>query len=225
MPRTENEDEESMIRIIRSALIFGAVAAGMSAMALGQSAPPTEQTAAPSQAEQTPAAVIPPDQQPTKEQLAKLFEVMRLREQMQSMRQIVPSMIQQQVKSATSQTESSLPAGTKLTPEQHAAIENLMNKYVEKAVNIYTIDEMIDDMGGLYQRHLSRDDVDGMIAFYSSTPGQHLLEQQPLIAKEYMPVVMKRVTERSQVLTREMMKEMASITQPSKPASAKPAAK
>ena len=40
---------------------------------------------------------------------------------------------------------------------------------------------------------------------------QHLLDAQPVIAKEYMPLVMSRVSERSKVMMKEMMKEMAEI--------------
>jgi hypothetical protein len=151
------------------------------------------------------------DQQPTAEQLAKLFDVMRIRGQMQSMPQIVPAMIQQQIKTTMGQTEAALSAGKKLTPEQQAAMEKVMNKYVGKAMDLYPPDEMVADMTVLYQQHLSRNDVDGMIAFYSSPAGQHLLDAQPVIAREYMPMVMSRVTERSKAMMKEMMKEMAEI--------------
>jgi len=39
------------------------------------------------------ATVIPPDQQPTKEQLAKLFELIRVREQVQSVLKMMPAMV------------------------------------------------------------------------------------------------------------------------------------
>ncbi len=122
------------------------------------------------------------------------------------------------------QTEADMPAGTKLTPEQREAMQKVMSKYVGKAMNLYPADEMITDMTTIYQQHLSKDDVDGLIAFYSSPAGQHLLDAQPVIAKEYMPMVMGKVTERSQAMTKEMMKEMAEIV-PAKQAAAKPAAK
>lgn len=208
-----------MIRRIRRAVVLGVAAAISSTMLFAQSAKPAEQTAIP--ATQT---TVTADQQPTAEQLAKLFEVMRLRAQMQSMRQIVPSMVQQQIKSAMQQTESNLPAGSKLTPEQREGMEKVMRKYVGKAMDLYPADEMQSDMIGIYQRHLSRDDVDGMIAFYSSAAGQHLLDAQPVIAQEYMPLVMGKVAERSQVMMKEMMNEMSEFV-PAKQATVKPAAK
>ena len=71
-------------------------------------------------------------------------------------------------------------------------MQKVMSKYVGKAMDLYPADEMLADMTAIYQRHLSKDDVDGLIAFYSSPAGQHLLDAQPVIAKEYMPMVMSQ---------------------------------
>ena len=196
-----------MIRNVRYAVTLGVAAAISCTMVFAQSAQPAAQTAVPT----TAPAAVPADQQPTPEQLAKLFDVMRIRVQMQSVRQMLPAMISQQIKATITQTEAGLPTGTKLTPEQRAAMDKVMNKYVGKAMDLYPPDEMVADMTRLYQQHLTRDDVDAMIAFYNSTSGRHLLDAQPVITREYMPLVMGKVTERSQALTREMMKEMAEI--------------
>ena len=174
------------------------------------------------------APLIPSDQQPTTEQLSKLFEVMRIKQQMQSMRQMVPSMVQEQIQAAVKQTEAGLPAGSKLTAEQRERMQAIMSKYVGKSMDLYPAEEMLTDMTAIYQRHLSKDDVDGLIVFYSSPAGQHLLNAQPVIAQEFMPVVMSKVAERSQVMKKEMMKEMGEVVA-SKPAAkqgvAKPPAK
>lgn len=213
-----------MTRNICFALIFGVVMAPAAVPAMAQSAQPAGPAGMVLPQAEPEKKLVPLDQQPTKEQLAKLFDVMRLREQMQSMRQIVPGMVSQQIQGAMKQTEASLPAGTKLTPEQREAMQKVMTKYVGKAMDLYPAEEMMTDMTTIYQEHLSKDDVDGMIAFYSSSAGQHLLDAQPLIAKEYMPLVMGKVSQRSQVMTKEMMQEMAEIV-PSKQPEGKPAAK
>ena len=211
-----------MIRNFRGALGLILAIAVFSAIGFARSAQ-TQEPAASSTSAQAASPGVPPAQQPTKEQLAKLFDVMRIREQMQSMRQIVPSMVQQQIKSAMQQTEANLPAGTRLTPDQRDAMQKVMSKYVGKAMDLYPPDEMLADMTTIYQQHLSKDDVDGLITFYSSPAGQHLLDAQPVIAKEYMPMVIAKVAERSQSMTKEMMKEMAEIV-PAKQTAAKPAA-
>lgn len=171
------------------------------------------------------APVVASENQPTAEQLSKLFEVMRIRQQMQSMRQIVPTMVQQQIQSAMKQTEEDLPAGTRLTAEQREKMHEVMNKFVGKAMDLYPTDEMLTDVTGIYQRHLSKDDVDGLITFYGSPAGQHLLDAQPAIAQEFMPMVMGKVAERSRAMTKEMMKEMAEFVPAGKQGAAKPAAK
>ncbi|HVH85810.1 MAG TPA: DUF2059 domain-containing protein, partial [Terriglobales bacterium] len=67
-----------------------------------------------------------------------------------------------------------------------------------------------------------REDVDAMIAFYTSSPGQHLLDAQPKIRQEFMPMMMQRAQQRSQALTVELMKELNDLKQASKPAPASP---
>lgn len=175
------------------------------------------------QEKQAPA--IAPEDQATTEQLSKLFEVMRIKQQMQSVKQMVPSMVAQQIQTTMQQTMEGLPTGRKPTAERREQMEKVMSKYIGKSMDLYPTDEMLTDMTTIYQRHLSKEDVEGLIAFYNSAPGQHLLDAQPVISKEYMPVVMGKVSERSRALTQEMMKEMAAIAPSTKPGEAKPAAK
>lgn len=211
-----------MIWRVRNAVMIGAAGALISATVFGQSA---QQLAEQASRQAATTTAVPSDQQASQEQLTKLFEVMRIKQQMQSMRTMVPSLVQQQIQSAVKQTEQGMSAGTKLTPEQRQRVQAVINKYVGKAMDLYPADEMMTDMSQIYQKHLSKDDVDALIVFYSSAAGQHLLDAQPAIAQEYMPIVMAKVSERSQVMTKEMTKEIAEIAQEAKPSSDKPAGK
>jgi hypothetical protein len=197
------ETEDKMIRKIKYAAAIGIslVLIPLAAVAQGPADQPASVSA---------AAVIPPDQQPTKEQLAKLFELMRLHQQVQSVLTMTQSMMQQQLSAQIKDRAGKL--GSSLTVDQQAAIAKISDKYMQKAFNLFTIDELLDDMAGIYQRHISRSDVDAMIAFYSAPAGQHLLDAQPVILKEYMPVIMQRVQERSKALTAEEAKEMEEVT-------------
>ncbi|MGA8732047.1 MAG: DUF2059 domain-containing protein [Terracidiphilus sp.] len=159
--------------------------------------------------QESPEQTIPPEDQATTEQLGRLFQVMRLKQQVQSIRNLIPTMVEGQIR----EQSKALGSQSKLTTEQRAAMELISHKYLEKAINIYPVDEMIGDMTSIYQRYLTREDVDSMIAFYSSSAGQHLLDAQPKITKEYMPLVMTRVQERTRLLTAQMMKEAAAATQ------------
>ena len=202
------------------AIMFGAVLLLLPMASFAQAAPEASSPATSAQTAQT----IPPEDQATKEQLAKLFEVMRIRDQMQSVRRIIPTTVESQLKDQMQAIMAQNPSGPQLTPQQREQFDRLMHKYMEKAVNLYPIDEMLADMTGLYQHYLTREDVDAMIAFYGSTAGQHLLDAQPKIAREYMPLVMSRMSERSKALTAEMMKDVTELKQSTAPA-AEPAKK
>ena len=54
--------------------------------------------------------------------------------------------------------------------------------------------------------------------FFCSLVGLLLLDAQTVIAQEYMPLVMGIVAQRSQAMTKEMMKEMAEVVPAAKPA-------
>jgi hypothetical protein len=196
-------------------MLSAAMFAGAQAFAVGADGKMQQEKQAP---------VVAPENQPSADQLSKLFEVMRIKQQMQSVRQMVPSMVAQQIQTSMKQTMEALPASSKPSAEQRERMQQVMAKYVGKSMDLYPTEEMLTDMITIYQRHLSKDDVDGLIAFYNSAPGQHLLDAQPVISQEYMPLVMGKVAERSRVLTQEMMKEMAAIAPSTKPGETKPAA-
>ena len=96
---------------------------------------------------------------------------------------------------------------------------------MERASDLYKSDEMIADMTALYQKYLTRSDVDGIIAFYSSSAGQRLLDIQPVIMQEYLPLVMQRMQDRVKTLTDEMQKELMEAIKPNAPSADKPTQK
>jgi len=174
-------------------------------------------TAFAQQASPSPDAVAAPRvaeaDQPSKEQLLRLFEVMQIRSQMDSMLKMMPQAIQQQMQSQMDSMEANLPAGSKMTPEQKEALGKLTAKYMDRAMRLYPVDEMMNDMVEIYQHHLTRDDVDAIIVFYQSPAGQHLLSNQPAMMKEILPITMTKMQERSSALTSEFMKELAQTMQ------------
>jgi hypothetical protein len=172
-----------------------------------------------------PAATVPAEQQPSRAQLDNLFEVMRVREQLATMTKLMPQLMQQQFTEQFKQMEKDHPEMAGATDEQRQAVAKIMGKYMERVMNLYTGDEMLDDMAALYQKHLTSSDVDGMIGFYSSPAGQHTLDMVPVIMKEFMPTVMKKVQERVQPAIDEMSKEMEAYVKSQTPAESHPEAK
>ena len=199
------------------------VAMGLALTSCGAFAQTPAEQPAPAAAAAQPAE-IPADQQATKEQLQKLFEVMRIRQQMQSLTQMMPTLVERQMRQQMQAMAAKETDGKGPTPEQQEAMAQVMKNYMEKAMNIYPVEQMLDDMSAVYQRHVSRADVDAFIAFYSSPAGQHLLDAQPAIMREFMPMVMQNVQERSKAMREEMVQAMEAIfkTQ-STPADAAPA--
>jgi len=105
-----------------------------------------------------------------------------------------------------------------LTPEQQAALAALMSKYEQKALTVYSTDEMIADMSPIYQRHMTQTDVEAYIAFYSSPAGQRMVGLQPVVEKELMPVLMRQILAAQKELTDEMKKDIDACISSTAPA-------
>ena len=180
-------------------------------------APAQETPAAPAEHAAHAGRVIAPADAPSREQLVRLFEVMRIRSQMEDMLKMVPAALEQQLRSEQDTVEISLmPLGGELTAEQKAARDRVTKKYLALVGSIYPVDEMLNDMVAVYQRYLSRGDVDGILDFYRSLPGQHLLDAQPLMAKEVMPMVTKKMESRTEDLVKRYRKELNDAMGPPK---------
>lgn len=165
-------------------------------------------------ATQSPAAaVVPEDQQPTDQQLNRLFDVMRIEQQMASTMKMMPQIMQQQFARQMEQMTKDHPEFSKLTPEQQQAWSKMMAKFIQDAMSLYSPDEMIADMKTIYRRHLTGSDVENLITFYSSSSGQHMLDMVPTIMQEYMPMLMSKIQGKMQPLILEMSKEMVEIIQ------------
>jgi len=181
--------------------------------------PAAAQTALAPQAADAVAAArtIPAADQPSREQLLTLFHVMRIRSQMEDLLKTLPAALEQQLQSEEDEVQLSLmPMGGELTAEQKAARDKVTNKYIELAEKQYPVDEMLDDLVAVYQRHLSREDVEGIVAFYRSEAGQHLLDAQPLMAREVMPAVTEKFEARNKVLIERYKRELNDAIGPPK---------
>jgi len=181
---------------------------------------PATPAASASPEDAAPKAAISVADQPSREQFVQLFEVMRIRSQMATMLKTVPQAVQQQLRSEEHSFEAKMPGDPTLTPEQKAAVDKVTAKYMDAAFKLYPMDEMVDDLVVVYQRHLTKEDVDAITAFYKSPAGQHLLDNQPAMMKEMMPATMKKMQERAQGLTAQYSKDLKeALNGPAAPAS------
>src|SRR6185312_17253531 len=140
------------MRQIHAAAALLAISLAPFARAKSQAAPATQADQMTSAAE----AVVPPDQQATREQLTKLFEAMRLRKQFDSMTKTMPAIVERQVHEEMAQMTAATTGGKQLSPQQQATLDKLTAKYLQKATSLYPAEEMIEDAMAIYQRHMSR---------------------------------------------------------------------
>ncbi len=118
-------------------------------------------------------------EQPAREDVLKFFEVMRIRTTMQEVR---TAAVEQAHVSLRDMVAGELPSAT---PQQIAELEGM----VDKMISAYTIDNTIEDLIPIYQKHLTRPDLEATIAFFSSPVGQKFLDNEPLITSEALRVV------------------------------------
>jgi hypothetical protein len=130
--------------------------------------------------QQTTAAADAPA---TREDILHLFEVMQVHQQMRSIMQL---MLEQQDKIFGEMIKKRDPG---MTDAQIAKSK----VHAKDFVNSFPVDEMLRDMIPVYQKHLSKRDVDAMIVFYASPTGQKLLREQPAMSAESMVAVSPRL--------------------------------
>jgi hypothetical protein len=63
----------------------------------------------------------------------------------------------------------------------------------EDLIKNFPMDEMLNDMIPIYQRHFTKSDIDALIAFYSSPAGQKFLHETPAVTAETMRAVYPRI--------------------------------
>jgi hypothetical protein len=142
----------------------------------------------PSFSQQLPVA----DTAPSKDEVQRFLDLMQVRARMV---QMVDGMREQGKRGA----EAAL----------RAKIHNPTPDQLEKATKIgdaifqdLPIDEMVDAVVPIYQRHLTKADLDAVIGFYSSPTGQKLLKESPAMMSEAMKaggdIMLKRMPELNQ---------------------------
>jgi uncharacterized protein len=125
----------------------------------------------------------PADSPATKEQIQKLFDVMQIRQQSH----LMMDSIGKQMQAMTTQTIKAR------YPQITGAELARATRISEQSLKAVPVDELLDDMVPIYQKHLTQADVDAMIVFYSSPTGKKLMQEMPEITQEAMAVSYKRM--------------------------------
>jgi len=113
---------------------------------------------------------------PEKAEVMKFLELMHARDQMTRAMQGMESQMRQGVEQGF---KSKVPNAT---PEM---IEKLDDLFLGTFKD-FPVDEMVNAIVPIYQKHLTKADLVAITAFYSSPPGQKILKEMPAITAEAM---------------------------------------
>jgi len=119
----------------------------------------------------------------SREDIRKLFDVMHIRDQM---KQIMDQVLKQMKSMNHEQIKKHDP---EISNEEIAKMDAMSDQFLKDI----PIDGMLDDMVPVYQKHLTKADVDAMVGFYSSPTGQKILKEMPAMTAEGMQAMQPRM--------------------------------
>jgi hypothetical protein len=147
----------------------------------------------------------------TREDVLKLFDVMKIHQQMTSVMTTI----------ATQQRAMMHEGMRKHFPQISDKELARLDKFTTDTMKDMPIDGMLDDMIPVYQKHLTKGDVDAMSAFYASPTGQKLLHEMPAMTAESMQAagphiqaMMEKVMDRAEKMAEEDRKKQSASPQP-----------
>jgi len=130
----------------------------------------------------------------TKEDVAQMMELTGVRARMQ---QMWANMAQQMAVTAADAYRLKHPDAT---PLQLRQIAESTGRYMQDVTTkILSVDEVLDVMVPIYQRHFTHSDVQSIIEFYMSPTGHKVLKEMPAMMTESMqaanPIIKKHLPE------------------------------
>jgi len=143
------------------------------------------------QTSSTAAKPVPPDAA-SKEQLMKLFEVLGVNKQIQSV-----------VDSMAKTMQQMMPSVPQMSEKQKEEMSRLQGELFSKMMSPEFIHNYLELMVPVYQQHFTKSDVEQMITFYSSPVGQKFVNEQPLITQETFPKIMPLMQQHLQDVMKE----------------------
>ncbi|HEX7289239.1 MAG TPA: DUF2059 domain-containing protein [Candidatus Angelobacter sp.] len=193
-------------------LVF-VVTAGVFSFGQTAAAPAPAPAQSPSAPAQKTTARPAASEKPTQEQVLKLLELLRVRESVQ----ISVDAMKEQVRATA---EQSLRESVR-----EPTVEQIrqMNAIVDGVFKELVLDDLIQDVVPVYQKHLTRSDVEAVIAFYTTPAGKKILREQSAMIRESMQATAATQQKKMQLLLvklevrmRELIQGQPAGTQPEK---------
>ncbi|MCL1635884.1 DUF2059 domain-containing protein [Luteimonas sp. SX5] len=138
--------------------------------------------------------------QPSDAQVDKLLEVMRARQTIDAM---MP-----QVAASQRQMVAQMTANQKLSPEQQAKLDRLLDKSMASIARAMSWDKLEPVYRDIYRQTFTGEDMDAMIGFYGSPAGQKLLDKMPQLMQNTMAGVQKLLVPMLEEMQRDIEAEI-----------------
>jgi hypothetical protein len=148
----------------------------------------------------------------SKEDVQRYLDVMHSRDMTTKMMDAMLKPMHQMMREQFLKNKEKLPAD----------FEARMNKRMDEFLTTFPFDEVMQAMVPVYQKHLTKGDVEALVTFYSSPTGQKLLKEMPEIMAESMQSMMPLLRQRIEALQQSVQQEVAQML---KDAEAKPGKK
>ena len=163
------------------------------------------------------ARQAPADSPATKEDVQKYLEVMQSREMLTKMIDAMMKPMHQMMHEQYEKDKDKVPAD----------FEARMDKLMDDTIKSFPWDEILDSMVPIYQKHLTKGDIDHLVAFYSSPTGQKFLREMPAITSEAMQTMMPIMKQKIDAMTRDLQQQAAEMIKESeaKPGQNRPTSK
>jgi len=143
---------------------------------------------------------------PTREDIEKYYEATHTRALMKS---VMETMFNQFRQTMRDEMKKRVPDAT---PEMLDKVGRQMNDFLQGL----DLEAMLQAMTPVYQKHLTKPDLDAMTAFYSSPAGQRILNEMPAITAEAMQASTALVRKQMEVAERKTDELVAAMEKDTK---------
>jgi uncharacterized protein len=137
----------------------------------------------------------------TKDDVQRYLDVIHSREMITKMMDAMSKPMHQMMHEQYLKDKDKLPAD----------FEEKMNRIMDDYMKNLPIEEMLQAMIPAYQKHLTKGDVDGLVAFYSSPTGQKVIQELPAITAEAMQSMIPLMRKQIDVMTGRMQEQIAQM--------------
>jgi uncharacterized protein len=133
----------------------------------------------------------------SKEDVERYLQAVHSQEMMRKMMDAMVKSMQQMTHDRYLKDKDKLPAD----------FEARTNKMMDDMMKNMPFDEMIQAMVPTYQKHFTKGDMDGLLAFYTSPTGQKLLREMPAITAEAMTALMPIMRQHTDAMSRRLQQQ------------------